>query len=130
MQTVFLGAASPDAESDYLYSSKTPKGGEALAILTAAGIAPTQDAPESALAEFQRKGFVLAHVAECPLDAALDASARAALYARLFPAVLARLRRSLKPRRIVLLSEELEAFAVPLRESGVAEIEFAPHTAV
>lgn len=125
IQTVFLGAASPCCESDFLYSLAVPKGGEAIAILAAARVAApgsTDGATEVALAEFQRKGFLLTHFAECPLDASLDGAARQTLLAGRLPAVLARLRRSLKPKRVILLGDALAGFVAALREANLAEI--------
>lgn len=125
IHAVFLAAASPPFENDFLYSPAVPKGGEALAVLAAAGVAApgsADGAREAALAEFQRKGFLLTHFAECPLDASLDGAARQALFAGRLPALLARLRRSLRPKRVILLGEELAGFATALREANFAEI--------
>jgi broad specificity phosphatase PhoE len=59
-------------------------------------------------AEFQRAGFFLTHVLECPLDkvAGQGAEAAALLTKRLEP-VATRIRRSLKPKRVVLISRAL-----------------------
>ena len=61
------------------------------------------------LAEFQRQGFFLTHVLECPLDreaAGVEEAARVIVEKQL-PATLARIRRSLKPKRLVLVSSAL-----------------------
>src|SRR5579859_2449500 len=60
------------------------------------------------LGEFQRGGFFVTHVLECPLEASPSGqpSCDSLLLQRVTP-VLARIRRSLKPKRVVLISELL-----------------------
>jgi hypothetical protein len=108
---LLLGAVAPKEDREFLYASEGTFAGEAAAVLQAAGVATTGKSAEAALSEFQRGGFLLAHVLECPLDEENSGQVRQLLEACL-PAALARIRRSLKPKRLVLLSQELE-FALP-----------------
>lgn len=104
--TLLLGAYSPGAEDEYLYSGKFA--GEAGGVLEACGISAAGKAPEVILSEFQRAGFFLAHLNECPLEesCASPGDAAACLEKRI-GAVAARIRRSLRPKRVVLISEFL-----------------------
>jgi hypothetical protein len=76
--------------------------------LHALGISITGKGAEAVHAEFQRSGFFLTHVLECPLDSDVGQGAEAAvlLTKRLQP-VATRIRRSLKPKRVVLISQAL-----------------------
>lgn len=74
---------------------------------------------ESVLTEFQRGGFLLTYLMECPLDPGADnpAAVEARLRARL-PAVLARIRKSLKPKRIIPISRVMEPLVLDLAPAG------------
>jgi hypothetical protein len=107
---LLLGGISPQADADFLYSGKFE--GEARRLLDAAGISPEGKSPEIVLSEFQRGGFFLTHVLECPLeDGPLGDSSREALLQRRASQVLTRIRRSLKPKRVLLISELLAPLA-------------------
>jgi len=57
-------------------------------------------------AEFQAAGFFLAHILECPLeDAQGSAGDSSEILRKHLPAVAARIRRSLKPKRVILVTE-------------------------
>jgi hypothetical protein len=105
--TLLLGAISPDAEADFLYAGKFE--GEAARMLECVGIGASGKTAETALAEFQKAGYFLTHVLECPLENAAQTSDREqeALLRERTTAVAARIRRSLKPKRAILLSDEL-----------------------
>jgi hypothetical protein len=105
IHTLLLGAFSPRDEKDFLYGPGGEFQGEAAHLLEALGISATGKAAEAVHAEFQRSGFFLTHVLECPLDsdAGQVAEAAALLTKRLQP-VATRIRRSLKPKRVVLIS--------------------------
>jgi hypothetical protein len=122
INVLFLGAAAPGVEAEFLYAEveSTPSSstggfrGEGKQILLAAGLGPMlENNPHSrgeALAEFQHRGHFLTHVLECPLDeAGAEERVLAEQCARQLPVAMARLRRSLKPRRIVLFSPALDA---------------------
>jgi len=107
ISALLLGAVAPQRDSDFLYCPAGEWDGEAKALLAAAGLAPAGKSPEAALAEFQRGGFFLTHVLECPLqDGGGDHVQR--LLGNRLPAVLARIRRSLKPKRLAPISQALE----------------------
>jgi len=114
IHTLLLSALSPLRDEDFLYASGAEYGaefrGEAAQILDGVGISTAGKARDAVHAEFQRAGFFLTHVLECPLEAegSLQADAPAALKKRL-AAVATRIRRSLKPKRVMAVTEELTA---------------------
>ena len=116
--TLLLGAVAPQSDSEFLYSPAGEWDGEAKVLLAAAGVTPTGKSAEAALAEFQRGGLLLTHVLECPLDDSVGDSLQRLLADRL-PAVLARIRRSLKPKRLVPISQTLEQFLPVLNSGGL-----------
>jgi hypothetical protein len=107
--TLLLGAIAPRNDSDFLYAEGGEFGGEAGIILEATGLSTLGKSAETTLAEFQRGGFLLTHVLECPFEegASDPTGVQAVLEAR-FPAVVARIRRSLRPKRLALISQALE----------------------
>jgi hypothetical protein len=118
--TVLLGASSPIAEADYLYSGRGEFSGEAKHVLAAAGVSPAGKSGESTLTEFQRGGFLLTHVLECPLAAeGNDLAAVGSLLQSRLTALLARIRRSLRPKRIVPISGALQLLLSDLQENNL-----------
>jgi hypothetical protein len=115
--TVLLGAYSPDAESDFLYAESGSITGEAARVLAAVGITPHGKAKEAVLSEFQRGGFLLGYVMECPLEpeSQIEAAISTLLKARM-PAFLARLRRSFQPKRVASISSKLDRVLAGLTE--------------
>jgi hypothetical protein len=107
--TLLLGAVAPQSDSDFLYCPGGDWKGEAAVLLAAAGLTTDGKSAEAILAEFQRGGFFLTHVLECPSDDRGGQSIQQLLSNRL-PAVLTRIRRSLKPKRVALISGHLAAF--------------------
>ncbi len=115
IQAVFLNARSPSEERVFLYSADGEFRGEAAALLRALKIETAGREREAVLADFQRKGFFLTHVLECAPEGGLgEVSLSEALKQRL-PSVIRRLRGSLRPKRIVLLSPELETLLDDLK---------------
>jgi len=108
INTLLLGAFSPQEEKEFLYAPGGEFRGEAALLLDALGISTAGKTAEMVHAEFQRGGFFLTHVLECPLDtnAGQEAEAAALLTKRLH-LVATRIRRSLKPKRVVLISGAL-----------------------
>ena len=104
INTLFLGAFSPHEEKDFLYAPGGDFHGEAALLLEALGISTAGKALEAVHTEFQRAGFFFTHILECPLED--DGSLQTALKRRL-AAVGTRVRRSLKPRRVMAVTEEL-----------------------
>jgi hypothetical protein len=115
--TVVLGAYSPDADSDFLYTPGAEITGEAALVLSAVGISADGKAKEAVLSEFQRGGFLLGYVLECPLEPeSRNEAALAALLKARMPAFLARLRRSFQPKRMASVSSKLDPFLAGLTE--------------
>lgn len=106
ISTLLLGGISPADDASFLYAGKFE--GQAGQLLEAAGISREGKSAEMVLHEFQRAGLFLTCVLECPLEAVGigQASDESFLFLRV-PALAARIRRSLKPKRIVLISELL-----------------------
>lgn len=112
IHTLFLGAFSPDGDAGFLYSPGEVFQGEAAVLLEVAGISIAGKSADTVHAEFQRRGFFLTHVLECPVEKGLSADkALDDLLAQRAPAVATRIRRSLKPKRVVLVSGTMEALA-------------------
>jgi hypothetical protein len=111
--TLLLGAVAPGGDSEFIYCPAGTWNGEAQYLLAAAGLALDGKPPESVLAEFQRGGFFVTHVLECPVESGAGGDL-AQLIANQLPAVLTRIRRSLKPKRLapiaMLLKQSLPAF--------------------
>lgn len=114
--TLLLGAVAPQDDSGFLYSPAGAWQGEARILLAAAGLTVAGKTAEATLAEFQRGGFFLTHVLECPLENGQAANIQQLLAARL-PGVLTRIRRSLKPKRLAPISPELEQFLPALNSA-------------
>lgn len=106
LHTLLLGAAAPKNDADFLYSSEQTHTGEAARLLQAAGVPSNEQVAEALHADFQRRGVYLSHVLECPLETGAAASLSDLLTSRL-PALFTRIRRSLKPKRLVFISVAL-----------------------
>jgi hypothetical protein len=115
--TVLLGAHAPDDDGEFLYSEGGAFRGEAKHVLAAAGVVPAGKSWQAVLAEFQRGGFLLTYALECPIAPGIGEAAVQALLEARRPALLARIRRSLKPKRIVLISRLLEPLLASMREA-------------
>ena len=111
IQGLLLGGISPAADSAFLYSSGDDYSGEAGILLDALKIPRAGKSADGILTEFQKRGLFLTHVLECPLEPGVAPSAVLQLLERQLPAVIARIRRSLRPKRVVLFSSELEPLA-------------------
>ncbi len=107
LQTLLLGAVSPTKDAEFFYSPGEAHAGEATHLFAAAGIAPENKNTDAMHSEFQRRGFFVTHVLECPLDAASDAATTESAVAARLATVFTRIRRSLKPKRLVFISDLL-----------------------
>ncbi|HKW64601.1 MAG TPA: hypothetical protein VJN89_18765 [Candidatus Acidoferrum sp.] len=134
IQTLLLGDMAPREDVEFLYAPATegsgaPIGefrGEAEYLLRAVGIEggrPPLEAQgkqravsttashasktvEEVHAEFQAAGLFLTHILECPLESAENGGGNAsALLRKHLPVVASRIRRSLKPKRVMLVTE-------------------------
>jgi hypothetical protein len=114
--SVLLGSYAPKEDAEFLYAESGGFVGEAKHVLAATGVAPAGKSWRTVLTEFQRGGFLLTYALECPIDPSVgEAAVQALLEARL-PALLARIRRSMKPKRIVPISGFLEPLLGSMRE--------------
>jgi hypothetical protein len=116
--TLLLGAAAPQSDLEFIYSTAGLWRGEASALLAVAGLTVYGKSSEAVLAEFQRGGFFVTHVLECPLENGGCLSPEQLIATRL-PALLTRIRRSLKPKRLAPISESLERFLPDLASGGL-----------
>jgi hypothetical protein len=124
IQTLFLGAAAPAEENEYLYDmAENDFQGEGSRVLERVGIECAGRAREAVLGEFQRGGDFLAHVLECPVEEGTDVAGQEELLRGRVATILMRLKRSLRPKRVVLISSELKAVAQALGEAA-PEIEW------
>jgi hypothetical protein len=114
IQALVLGGLAPKNDAEFLYAPEGLFAGEAGAVLLAAGISTEGKTAEVVLAEFQKLGLMLAHVLECPVE---DGADLPALMDKQLAAVFARIRRSFKPKRVVLVSEEMRGMAARFREA-------------
>jgi hypothetical protein len=114
--TLLLGAVAPQRDSEFIYSPAGAWEGEAKFLLDAAGLSLEGKPVQATLAEFQRGGFFLTHVLECPVEDGGAGSAEQLIGNRL-PAVLSRIRRSLKPKRLIPISSALAQF-LPVLTAG------------
>jgi len=118
VQALFLAAIGPAADTEYLYSAQGEFAGGSAEILRALGIEVTARKVEAVLTEFQRSGYILAYVLECAQENGSAAARREALQQRI-SATIARIRRSWKPKRIVLLGNELTEFVPQLAAANL-----------
>jgi hypothetical protein len=115
--TVLLGAYAPYDDGEFLYSEGGAFRGEAKHVLAATGVAPAGKSWQAVLTEFQRGGFLLTYALECPIDSSVGKAAVQALLEARRSALLARIRRSVKPKRIVLISRLLEPLMASMSEA-------------
>jgi hypothetical protein len=122
IHVLLVDAAPPSRLEDYFY---LPAGNRAERsknaryyfdeVVKCSGFAPDSEmTEESALAEFQHRGFYLAHVLECPIE---PADAPAAAIERVGPVLIRRIEKSYKPKYVALLSASLATF-IPLFQSS------------
>jgi hypothetical protein len=72
------------------------------------------------LAEFQRRGYFLAGVSECPLRG--NAEPVASIFARLGPPLLRRIRFNYRPKHIAPIGKELSPLIETLKVAGLAPV--------
>ena len=106
IQAVFLSAESPADDKAFLYGMSGGFTGEAASLLGACGIEFEGRDAETVLSEFQRRGFFLTHVLECMPEGQSMPPSQEALQKQL-PAVIRKIRGSLKPKCVVPISKEL-----------------------
>ena len=114
VQALLVSAVSPENDRDDLYSAEGEFLGEGADLLRALGIIQGGRSVEEILTGVQRKGILLAHVLECPVS---DPTARRQALRQRLPSVLARIRRSYKPKRLVPMGPELGEFVTQIRNA-------------
>lgn len=106
IQTLLLGGVAPREDAEFLYAPNGDFRGEAEILLRAVGNSFAGTAAEAVHAGFQGAGFFLTHVLECPLESSPKSASNASnLMCEHLPAVASRIRRSLKPKRVMLVTE-------------------------
>jgi hypothetical protein len=116
IQTLLLGAISPESDSAFLYNPAGNWTGEAAELLSAAGIQTKNKTPEAVLSEFQKLGLLLIYVLNCPLENNPSQSQIQNLLQNQLRSSAVRIRRSLRPKRVRIISSQLEPFASQLTE--------------
>lgn len=120
IDALLLSAFPPEIDSEFLYAAPAVFEGEAARLLDALGLLQAGKASDAVLSDFQRRGLLLVHVLECPPAAgAPNPTPFQILLEQRLPVVFTRIRRSLKPRRIVLVSGALEPLARRFMESDL-----------
>jgi hypothetical protein len=119
IQTLLLGGIVPSQQSSYLYAESELFSGEAAQLLQALEISTEGKDRDTVLNEVQKRGLLLIHVLECPLEGRLSPAEVQALLERQLLATLVRVRRSLKPKRVLLFTKELGMVADKLTEGAL-----------
>ncbi len=117
IQTLLVSAISPESDSAFLYNPAGNWTGEAAGLLAAANIQFANKNPEAILAEFQKLGLQLVYVLDCPLEGTASESEIPTLLQSQLRSTIARIRRSLKPKKVRLISPQLELFASQLSQA-------------
>ena len=126
IRALLLGAVGPREDNEFLYAPGCQFQGEAAMLLRALGIHSEGKPTEAVQMEVQAAGFFLGHVLECPLENDLSAmtdgpdgegrrrkaaATRATeLLRERLPFAASRIRRSLKPKCVIPVTEKLEPF--------------------
>ena len=116
IHTLLLGAVAPRDDAEFLYAPGDEFRGEAAELLRAVGISTVGKTPADVHGEFQAAGFYLTHLLECPVETVErqvgnEGQTRCTppdlttLLCEHLPSVVSRIRRSLKPRRVILITE-------------------------
>jgi len=106
IQALLLGGVAPREDAEFLYTRGGDFRGEGESLLRAVGILFAGKSAETVHAEFQSAGLFLTHVLECPLESGPRGTSDAVnLLRERLPAVASRIRRSIKPKRVMLVTE-------------------------
>jgi hypothetical protein len=119
IQALLLAASAPDADSEFLYSPEASFTGLAGDLLSALSISTPGKSNEEVLADFQKRGLFLAYLLECSLAPGTRPAEAIDLLDRHLPQAVARIRRSLKPKRALVLSQDLQPFLPQLTEAAL-----------
>ena len=120
ISVLLLSAFPPQSDSEFLYAAPRVFQGEAAKLLETLGVPYLGKAADAVLSDFQRRGFLLVHAMDCPPNPeANNAAEIQILLAARLSALFTRVRRSLKPKRAVLISELLEPLVDRFSESNL-----------
>jgi hypothetical protein len=117
VQTLLLGGIVPSQQSSYLYAESEQFSGESGQLLRALEISTEGKSRDAILTEFQKRGLLLGHILDCPLEGRLSSSEVLGLLERQLRSTLVKIRRSLKPKRVLLFSKELAPLLGKINES-------------
>jgi hypothetical protein len=125
IRVLLLDAAPPASLQDDFYSPAADRSSRSLysrmyfdELAVASGIprdSLTSLDESAALADFQRRGFFLTHVVECPIE---DLQALRHTVNRLAPTLLRRLDASYKPKHVVPIGQAISEIIPFLQMSG------------
>jgi hypothetical protein len=119
IQALLLSGISPNNDSDFLYSPEGRFEGESRKLLEAIQLSTEGKSADAVLSEFQKRGLMLTHLLECPAQPGLTDAQIAQLFQAHFPSTVARLRRSFKPKRIILITQDLLPLLHTLQHSDL-----------
>lgn len=119
IQALLLAAAAPEPDSEFLYSPEASFSGLAGDLLSALSISTTGKSHEEVLGDFQKRGLFLTYLLECPVAPETGPTEQVDLLDRHLPQAVARIRRSLKPKRALVLSKDLQPFLPQLSQSDL-----------
>jgi hypothetical protein len=119
IHALLLSGIAPAQNAEFLYSLDGEFRGGARHLLNAVQISENGKSAESVLTEFQKRGLMLVHVLDCPLASDLSPFEVRPLLENHLAAAVTRIRRSLKPKRVLLLSSSLQPLADKLRQTDL-----------
>lgn len=139
INVLLLAPAPPERWEDFFYLAEKDRATRSPSarllfddLMIAAGVPEDAGPPsgwndeEVALAEFQRRGFYLAHVRECPFPSASEDAAAPrspAEFARAFAhSAILRVRASFKPKKIALLGRENRELISAFERAGMKDM--------
>jgi hypothetical protein len=119
IQVVFLSVQSPADANSFLYGAEQGFQGEAAQLLNAVHIETAGRTSETVLTEFQRKGFLLTHVLECAAGNGANEFDLVGAMKKRLPNVLRRLRASLRPKRVIVISKDMAPVVAELKSAQI-----------
>jgi hypothetical protein len=117
IQALLLSGIAPHSDSEFFYSPEGLLQGEAANLLAALNIHREGKSANDILTEFQKRGLLLVHLLECPINS--EPSNTSAILEQHLPRAVTRIRRSLKPKRVLLISNELLPLVPKLQQSDL-----------
>jgi hypothetical protein len=107
IQALLVGAVAPTEDAEFFYSPEGAFLGEARRLAEVAELTRLDMSKEQLQVAFQRAGFFAVHVIDCPFEEGGSPSVAELLEKRL-PSALIRIRRSLRPKKVALISPLLD----------------------